>query len=210
MHTKMLHQVTMQYLDEPTFNQLRTIEQLGYVVFARKSDYRDVMGTQFIIQSPKYSSEYIVNSLNSFLNTQREKVKNLTNEDFKTQVEAVMTKVAEKDYNLSSEHGRFWAEISCHKYLFDRQQKEVQALKDLTLEHFKNHFEKTFFSEEHSKRLDFELNSATHAEGQAEWKTKNLEKYGKRIEVQGSLQTFKKMMGLHPDLFKANFASFKM
>ena len=35
----------MQYLDEPTFNQLRTIEQLGYVVFARKSDYRDVMGT---------------------------------------------------------------------------------------------------------------------------------------------------------------------
>ena len=45
IHTKMLHQVTMQYLDEPTFNQLRTIEQLGYVVFARKSDYRDVMGT---------------------------------------------------------------------------------------------------------------------------------------------------------------------
>jgi len=137
-------------------------------------------------------------------------VKSLSEEDFKTQVEAVMTKVAEKDYNLSSEHGRFWAEISCHKYLFDRQQKEVQALKDLTLEQFKNHFEKTFFSEEHSKRLDFELNSATHAEGQAEWKAKNLEKYGKRIEVQGSLQTFKKMMGLHPDLFKANFASFKM
>jgi secreted Zn-dependent insulinase-like peptidase len=80
----MLHQVTMQYLDEPTFNQLRTIEQLGYVVFARKSDYRDVMGTQFIIQSPKYSSEYIVNSLNTFLDNQREKVKTLSEEDFKT------------------------------------------------------------------------------------------------------------------------------
>jgi insulysin len=202
----------MQYLDEPTFNQLRTIEQLGYVVFARKSDYRDVMGTQFIIQSPKYSSEYIVNSLNTFLASQREKVKTLTNEEFKTQVEAVLTKVAEKDYNLQGEHGRFWSEISCHKYLFDRQQKEVQALKELTLDQFKAHFERVFFSETHSKRLDFELNSATHKEGQAEWKAKNAEKYGKRTEValDGSLQTFKKMMGLHPDLFKANFASFKM
>jgi secreted Zn-dependent insulinase-like peptidase len=39
----------MQYLDEPTYNQLRTKEQLGYVVFTRRCDYRDVMGAQFII-----------------------------------------------------------------------------------------------------------------------------------------------------------------
>ena len=36
-------------MDEPTFNELRTIQQLGYVVFSRRSDYRDVMGAQFII-----------------------------------------------------------------------------------------------------------------------------------------------------------------
>lgn len=32
---KLIHEVVMKYLEEPTFNQLRTIEQLGYVVFAR-------------------------------------------------------------------------------------------------------------------------------------------------------------------------------
>ena len=58
------------------------------------------MGAQFIIQSPKESSEYIVNSLNNFLNTMREKVQVLTEEDFKVQVEAVSIKAAEKDYNL--------------------------------------------------------------------------------------------------------------
>lgn len=100
LRTKMLHQVVMQYLDEPTFNQLRTNEQLGYVVLSRKCEYRDVMGAQFIIQSPKESSEYIVNSLNNFLNTMREKVQVLTEEDFKVQVEAVSIKAAEKDYNL--------------------------------------------------------------------------------------------------------------
>lgn len=49
LRSKMIHEVVMQYLEEPTFNQLRTIEQLGYVVFARTSSYRDVMGAQFII-----------------------------------------------------------------------------------------------------------------------------------------------------------------
>ena len=69
MRSKMIHEVVMQYLEEPTFNQLRTIEQLGYVVFARGSSYRDVLGAQFIIQSPTQPCEYIVNSLSNFLNT---------------------------------------------------------------------------------------------------------------------------------------------
>jgi insulysin len=45
LRTKLINDVVMQYLDEPTFNQLRTIEQLGYVVFSRSSTYRDIMGT---------------------------------------------------------------------------------------------------------------------------------------------------------------------
>ena len=154
----------MQYLDEPTFNQLRTIEQLGYVVVARRCEYRDIVGTQFLIQSPKESSEYIVNSLNNFLATMREKVKNeLTEEEFKTQVEAVYIKAAEKDYNLQSEHGRYWSEIASHKYLFNRQQTECDLLRQLTLDEFKAHFERVFFSNQ-AKRIDFEMNSVKSAE----------------------------------------------
>ena len=112
------------------------------------------MGTQFIIQSPKESSEYIVNSLNNFLAKMKERVADLTEEEFKTQVEAVITKVAEKDYNLQSEHARYWSEIASHKYLFERQTLEVETLRKLTIEDFKKHFERVFFSEQ-TKRLDF-------------------------------------------------------
>ena len=146
LRQKMIHQVVMQYLDEPTFNQLRTNEQLGYVVLSRKCEYRDVIGAQFLIQSPKESSEYIVNSLNNFLNTMKERVAQLNEEEFKTQVEAVAVKVGEKDYNLSGEHGRHWSEIASHKYIFDRQQRELDLLKSLTLQEFKDHFQKIFFS----------------------------------------------------------------
>ena len=45
-------------------------------------------------------------------------------------------------------------------------------LRKLTLEDFKAHFDRIFFSEQ-TKRLDFELNSAKFIEKNAEWKAKN-------------------------------------
>ena len=45
-----------------------------------------------------------------------------------------MVKIAEKDFNLSKENQRYWSEIATHKYLFDRQEKEIETLKSLTKE----------------------------------------------------------------------------
>ena len=88
---------------------------------------------------------------------------------------------------------------------------EVETLRNLTLEDFKTHFESVFFSP-HTKRLDFELNSAKFVEKNNEWKKKNNNDHSKgRIEItHDSFNIFKKQMGLHPDLFKANFATFKL
>ena len=64
-----------------------------------------------------------------------------------------------------------------------------------------------------AKRLDLELNSAKHIDKQLEWKERNLETHFKgvdRVEVKESLASFKKKMPLHPDIFKANYATFKM
>lgn len=74
----------MQYVDDPCFHQLRTVEQLGYVVFSRSCTYRDVLGAFILVQSPTKSSEYLTNSINNFLKTLSEKVINISDEDFKT------------------------------------------------------------------------------------------------------------------------------
>ncbi len=86
-----------------------------------------------------------------------------------------MVKISEKDYNLNREHSRYWGEISTHKYLFDRQQREIDLLKTLTKEDFVDYFTKFFFTER--KRLDYELTSAKNKQEHEEWKAKNLEKY---------------------------------
>lgn len=41
---KLTNNVVMQFLNEPFFNQLRTQQQLGYVVFSRAVNTRDVLG----------------------------------------------------------------------------------------------------------------------------------------------------------------------
>jgi len=122
------------------------------------------MGARFIIQSPKFSCEYVINSLNSFLEKQLEEVNKITEEDFKVQVQAVSVRLSEKDYNLSKENSRFFTnEIATHKYLFDRQEKECAVLNEITRDEFVNHYKKIFFSE-NTKRLDVQINSKLHEE----------------------------------------------
>ena len=41
--------LALQYLEQPTFDQLRTVEQLGYVVAARRYESRDVNGAWIIV-----------------------------------------------------------------------------------------------------------------------------------------------------------------
>jgi len=41
---KLIAEMIMQYLNEPFFNDLRTNQQLGYVVFSRIINTRDVIG----------------------------------------------------------------------------------------------------------------------------------------------------------------------
>lgn len=97
-------------------------------MFSRAVNTRDVLGAQFMVQSPKRSCEYIVNSINEFLVEMREKVKAQSDEEFEIQKQAVHVKLAVKDINLRKENNRQWGELSTHKYTFDRQEKELEML----------------------------------------------------------------------------------
>ena len=113
-------QIIAQYFEEPFFDDLRTKQQLGYVVASRYSNERDLNGIWFLVQSAQKSCEYLVNRINKFLMDRRTMVANMTEEDFKVQKNSVRTQIAEKDKNMSQESSRFWNEIGIHNYDFDR------------------------------------------------------------------------------------------
>lgn len=60
-------------------------------------------------------------------------VAKMTDTEFDEQRNAVLTRYSEKDLNLDAAFNRLWFnEISTHKYVFNRQEKECQLLKELT------------------------------------------------------------------------------
>ena len=108
-----------QYFSEPFFDELRTKQQLGYVVSSRETNQRDCLGMWFLIQSNSKSCEYLVHAINKFLLERREIIKNISDEDFEKQKKSVHTQQAEKDQNMYAESRRSWLEISTHNYDFN-------------------------------------------------------------------------------------------
>ena len=156
----LLNDLAIQFMDEPTFDQLRTKEQLGYVVFSRARVSRDILSAWFLIQSPQKDCMYIRTRLDLHLQRMRKKVHQLSDEDFTTVVGAVMTSISEKDKNLNEEFGRFWRqEMSTHKYDFDRQENQIAMLKTITKTDLQDYFEKLFFQDGRANRLDMHWNS---------------------------------------------------
>ena len=81
--------IIMHFLKEPFYNELRTKQQLGYVVFSRATESRDVLGCQFLVESPNHSCEYLYHAINQFMIEMRNQVKNLAVEDFELHRDAV-------------------------------------------------------------------------------------------------------------------------
>lgn len=208
LKTKLVNQVVMQYLDEPFFDDLRTKQQLGYVVFNRADKNRGVTFNKFVVQSPGKSAEYLVNAINVFMLRLREEVKEATQEDFDTQKKSVHTQLAEKAVNLTKDFENMWPALEEHHYEFTRQEDSLKVLETVTLADFKAHFEKVFFSSE-AKRLDFTVTSEKHKEDQEKDRQAYAEgemfKIFKRETVTESIVAFKKQSGLFPDVYKTNF-----
>ena len=110
-------QVLDQLLHEPAFDQLRTKEQLGYVVFSGMRGGATIYGFRFIIQSEK-PAEYLESRIEAFLASQAGVIAAMSDADFESHKRSVITKRLEKLKNLDQETNRHWAQISNEYYDF--------------------------------------------------------------------------------------------
>jgi insulysin len=160
MRTKLLSEVVFQYLSEPTFDQLRTKEQLGYIASSFNIPLRMINGGGFIVQSAVGSPEFLIQRINAHLDNHKEEVLKVTDEYFNKMVDSIRNKKMQKDLNLRSETARLASEIVTHQYEFDRKNKEIEMLENLTKEEFTQYFHQLFYDE--PKRLNIHLLAAQH------------------------------------------------
>ncbi|RDX69871.1 Insulin-degrading enzyme-like 1, peroxisomal, partial [Mucuna pruriens] len=119
---------------QPTFHQLRSVEQLGYITVLTQRNDCGIRGLQFIIQSTVKSPGNIEQRVEAFLKMFETKLHEMTIDEFKSNVNALIDMKLEKHKNLREESAFFWREINDGTLRFDRKDYEVEALRQLTLQ----------------------------------------------------------------------------
>eukprot|EP00268_Persea_americana_P025610 TRINITY_DN2493_c0_g1_i5.p1 TRINITY_DN2493_c0_g1~~TRINITY_DN2493_c0_g1_i5.p1 ORF type:complete len:759 (-),score=117.92 TRINITY_DN2493_c0_g1_i5:400-2676(-) len=117
---------------QPAFHQLRTVEQLGYITVLIQRNYSGIQGLQFIVQSTVKDPAQLDLRVEAFLEMFESKLYEMTYDEFKSNVNALIDMKLEKHKNLNEESSFYWREIADGTLKFDRRESEVAALRTLS------------------------------------------------------------------------------
>nr|XP_036584366.1 zinc protease [Colletotrichum truncatum]KAF6793884.1 zinc protease [Colletotrichum truncatum] len=120
-----------QMSHEPAFDQLRTKEQLGYVVFSGVRSFTTTYGFRFIIQSER-TPEYLESRIEAFLNLFSNNLDSMSESDFESHKRSLIVKRLEKLKNLGEESNRHWPQIASEYHDFESAQQDAAHIKTLT------------------------------------------------------------------------------
>ncbi|EWZ78148.1 hypothetical protein FOWG_17524 [Fusarium oxysporum f. sp. lycopersici MN25] len=139
-----------QMLHEPAFDQLRTKEQLGYIVFSGPRAFSTTYGFRFLIQS-EMTPEFLDSRIESFLMRYAD----------------TMEKMSETE-NLGQESTRHWSQITNEFYDFELAQRDAAQIKLLTKPEVEGFFNQRLNPASSQRaRLSIHLQAQGKAEGVA-------------------------------------------
>ena len=154
-----------QVIKERCFTQLRTKEQLGYVVKSLVRRSNGAQGIKIVVQSER-GPEYLDARIEAFVASLEESIEQMEESEFNSHVEALASKRLEKPKQLAARNTRFWSEIHGQHYNFNRDEVEVTVLRSLTKVDLLN-FYRTFVKKSPTRRkLSSQLLSTCNEEVQ--------------------------------------------
>nr|XP_061798307.1 nardilysin-like [Nerophis lumbriciformis] len=129
-----LVELLVMFMKEPCHHFLRTKETLGYTVYPTLRNTSGVVGFSITVrtQATKFSTEQVELKIEEFLNWFGEMLSAMTQEAFNTQVNTLLKQKESWDSYLSDEVYRNWSKVVTKQYMFDRRNKEAEALKKIT------------------------------------------------------------------------------
>lgn len=136
--------LTNLLLSEPFYDQLRSKEQLGYIVKAASMTIGHLTNPyycyQFLIQSPVKQPEYLRDRIGKFIEDSKERVQNLGTDEFSELVESADRIVNRKDNNLHERFSRLSNHIFGEDYVFDTAERLSKRLRSYDIEVYREFF----------------------------------------------------------------------
>jgi secreted Zn-dependent insulinase-like peptidase len=120
-----------EILSTPFYTQLRTEQQLGYIVFSNYLPIADRPGIALVVQSPTANIEALQTAYKQFIAQWRQQLPirlDAEIEDFKASVRA---RIASPSKRLSEETARLWREIDRDNGQFDSKEQLLKAIEQV-------------------------------------------------------------------------------
>lgn len=119
-----------EIMNKPAFHELRTLQQLGYMVFSGVGASENVRGLFFIIQSTVADPDELCRRIEAFLVQFRsETLEAMSDVEFEGFVDSSIAAKLEKDKRMHQRSRRFYSEVMGQTYLYDRAESEVAELR---------------------------------------------------------------------------------
>ncbi|SJN14212.1 Protease III precursor [Halomonas citrativorans] len=115
--------VIAQWLETPFYQQLRTEEQLGYIVNAGYSPLLEAPGIALLVQSPDVDSETVAAHMDAFLADAGEALEQLDDAELDAYRKAVHASLSERDTSLAGMANRYWQATALDEIRFDRREE---------------------------------------------------------------------------------------
>jgi len=144
-------------LEVPFYEQIRTKEQLGYLVWSFHHYDCGISHLCFCVQSPQKDPIYLNERIDVFLKEYEKVMENLSDEEFTNQVKAVISSKLENFPNLAEEVKYNWEEISNLTFLFNRKFLYADEFKKISKQELLQFYREKISSSETSKRVSLQI-----------------------------------------------------
>ncbi|MFT2091259.1 insulinase family protein [Paraglaciecola sp. 2405UD69-4] len=139
LKTTALTMLTEQLLAAPFFQELRTVQQLGYLVGTGYVPYNNHPGIGFYVQSPHKNAGQLINAINTFLLATADLIDEYQ-KVWQMLKNGVIKQFIQQDANLNMKSQRLWMAIGNGNDSFDQKESMLRTINELEFIDIKNYF----------------------------------------------------------------------
>lgn len=142
--------LTAQIMKSGFFQELRTDQQLGYIVSAFAWPQLDVPGLVMLIQSPVADAATVQKAMQAFMSGVPSQLDEAQFERHRT---ALINEILQPDKNMWDRAGFYWQSIATKQVDFDSRQQMAAAVESMTLESWLSYYRQVFLEKRHSLQV---------------------------------------------------------
>jgi len=129
-HDMLFVELFSMYIEKPAYHELRTTEQLGYIVWTMDDTRNGIQALSIRVQSGTRSADFLNKRIIQFVNEIITDVHAITSQQYCTFIQTLIATKTQKSLTLADEATRLWNHITEQKYDFELHDRQVLILRE--------------------------------------------------------------------------------